>query len=171
MATGDLLIVLLTMSIVRSSVVTLGEQSSFCITPSGEASAPLRSGRVPKNTREFGSPMATCKRRCLRPCSDCSIRSMTLSSSFCGQGSLREAISTGPSGVTAISLTADLVLAQVEADEPAHRDFGEQGFHGVAIRLPHRHAADKESRGRRPRSSAARCVSLNHPLACPRGGR
>ncbi len=104
-ATGALLTVLLTMSMVKSSVVTLDEQSSFCITPWGEASATPRKGRVPKNTREFGSPMATCRRRCLRPCNDCRIRSMTFNNSLGGQGSMRETTSTAPSGVTATSLT------------------------------------------------------------------
>ena len=71
----------------------------------GDESEALRSGRVPKNTRELGSPMATCSRRCLRPCSDCSTRSMTFNNSLGGQGSVRELISIGPNGVTATSLT------------------------------------------------------------------
>ena len=81
------------------------EQSAFCSTPSGVAAAPAVANRVPKKRRELASPTATGTRR-LRPSSGTTSRSITAGKSSGVQGSLDEAISTGPKGVAATLLTA-----------------------------------------------------------------
>ena len=66
LADSDLSTVLVIKSMVRSSIEMSDELSDFCNTALGRRDRRPCQGRVPKNTRETGRPIATCSRAACR---------------------------------------------------------------------------------------------------------